>query len=185
MHLRIPPFLRARVRSAGARRRNGRFHRRCARGEALEAPLDARSRHLSARSGAAPAGLGTTRHQLVPLGQTLALLGARLAHLGAQAADMAVVVRRAEHEPCRRCADVRAVVQQSLVLRRRMIAAHPETMRAAFDAEGGTLLAMPDALSHLARGLVMRHLGLLPVGRAGLWTRGALHDPSKPPHGAP
>jgi hypothetical protein len=113
--------------------------------------LDGRARHFLAGLRAFAAGLRALFHHLVAVGDAFAIIGALSAYRGAQAAKLCGMMRGASHETRGGAAAFRAVVQQTLMLRRSVIASQVEAMMSGLRANTGAFAAIFHAGKHFPR----------------------------------
>jgi hypothetical protein len=133
----------------------GRTARRLSRSTARS-----RGRHLAARVGAPPTGVGASLHRLV-VAHRRAGFGAAIADVGADPANRSVAMGSAAHEPARGGADLRAVEQQDDVLRRGVRASLLQAVRNCLQASPVTGVTVLDTARHLVVHVV-RHRSVLP-----------------------
>jgi hypothetical protein len=91
-------------------------------------------------------------HQLIAIGETIAVVSALGANLGALAADMAGMMGSAGHERDGHSADLFAVLQQSLVFGRSVLAAKMQAVMSGLGTDSGTLGAVLHAGEHFFGG---------------------------------
>lgn len=109
-----------------------------------------RCSHLLAGLGALAADLRALLHQPVAVRNALAVVGALVADRGALAAQIGGMVGGAGHEPGRHAADLLAVLEQTLVLRRSVVAAETKAVMSGPGAYAGALAAVSHTVKHFA-----------------------------------
>lgn len=132
-------------------------------------PKSASGSHLPARFGAPAARFGTAEHRFVATGHLFAFVRAPLADFGAEPACPGVQRRSTQHEIGTRRADLRAVEQQSDMIRRGMFTAHLQAVDGCFHTGVVTVGTVGDAFAHDGVDLVWHGV---PLVTDGAWPAG-------------
>lgn len=117
---------------------------------------DCRPGHLLARLSTLAADLDARFYLPVPVGDAVAIVGAGGTNLHTFAADLAVMMRTPAHEAGCGRADVGTVLQENLLLSRRMFATKLEAVSGGTVTNVGALVALSSALLKI-RVVQMRH----------------------------
>jgi hypothetical protein len=100
---------------------------------------------------------GAALHNIISAGEPLAFLGASVANLRTNPAYLFVMMRRAKHEVGTGLADLSAIVEQPLVLRRCVFPAHRQTVSGGFDTKRMAIEAVRDTLPHVRCEVMLVH----------------------------